>query len=406
MLWNSIGSVFYLGCQWLITILVVRLSTSYADAGLLSLAMSVSNALWGCASLNLRAFQVADGEKKRFTDGDFFLNRMLSCGLAMLICLVFVTLSGYSQYERGCIVAFMVFKVSEAVVDIFHGIDQKAWRLDIAGKSFFMRGISIIVAFIIGFMVFQSLLVAILLMCVAVFLIIVFYDYRVCKKAVGIQREAKLSKAVSLIRIGLPLGLYMSLLNIIGALPRISIEKILGEEMLGIFASISTPTVLIMQGASFVFNPLVGLFASSWNNRDGKGFRKVFLLCVAALVLIGVASVMFSIFFGEAALLLLFGESIRSSSGLLLPIVITAVMTAVIWFLGCVYTVVEDFSWIAWSTFASLLLCLFLSDYLVQSHQLMGAAIATGASLLMEIVLLVSRLTVTIRTHYKRHDEQ
>ena len=37
MLWNSIGSMTYLACQWLITIVVVRLSSGYEDAGLLSL---------------------------------------------------------------------------------------------------------------------------------------------------------------------------------------------------------------------------------------------------------------------------------------------------------------------------------------------------------------------------------
>ena len=37
MLWNSAGSIVYLGCQWLITVLVVRLTVGYDAAGLLSL---------------------------------------------------------------------------------------------------------------------------------------------------------------------------------------------------------------------------------------------------------------------------------------------------------------------------------------------------------------------------------
>ena len=41
MLWNSVGSMTYLACQWLTTVFVVRLSAGYDDAGLLSLAMSV-----------------------------------------------------------------------------------------------------------------------------------------------------------------------------------------------------------------------------------------------------------------------------------------------------------------------------------------------------------------------------
>lgn len=43
MIWNSIGSLTYYGCQWLITILVVRVSDSFEAAGTLSLAMSIAN---------------------------------------------------------------------------------------------------------------------------------------------------------------------------------------------------------------------------------------------------------------------------------------------------------------------------------------------------------------------------
>lgn len=39
MLWNSFGSLFYSGCQWLVTVMVVRLSTSYEAAGILAVAM-------------------------------------------------------------------------------------------------------------------------------------------------------------------------------------------------------------------------------------------------------------------------------------------------------------------------------------------------------------------------------
>lgn len=399
MLWNSIGSFFYLGCQWIITILVVRLSSSYSDAGVLSLAMSVSNALWGCASLNLRSFQVADAVQKRFTDGDFFLNRLFSCCAAVALCLIFVLTSSYDSYESGCIVAFLIFKISEAIVDVFHGIDQKAWRLDIAGKSFLMRGIAIIIAFVVGLTFFDNLLISILLMSVSVYLIIFFYDYRVCENVVGIQKEASLKKAVSLVRIGIPLGLYMALLNVIGAMPRISIEKILGEEVLGVFASISVPTTLIMQGASFVFNPLVGLFASSWKSHDAKGFRKVFVLCVGALAVIAGASVVFAIYLGEMTMVFLFGESIRESCYVLLPVIITAIMTAAIWFLACVYTVVEDFAWIAGSTCVSLVVCLLLSDKLVTMYHMIGAVLATGISLFLEILLLSIRLIIIVRKH-------
>ena len=41
MLWNTVGSVIGLAAQWLVSILIVRLSTNFDDAGAYSLAFSI-----------------------------------------------------------------------------------------------------------------------------------------------------------------------------------------------------------------------------------------------------------------------------------------------------------------------------------------------------------------------------
>ena len=63
MLYNSVGFIVYLFCQWLITIVVVRLS-NYEDAGILSLAMSINNILYAISTFGLRNYQVSDIENK------------------------------------------------------------------------------------------------------------------------------------------------------------------------------------------------------------------------------------------------------------------------------------------------------------------------------------------------------
>ena len=56
ILWNSWGSIFYLGCQWLLTVLVVRLA-GVEESGILSLAMSVSNIWYSLAVYGMRNYQ-------------------------------------------------------------------------------------------------------------------------------------------------------------------------------------------------------------------------------------------------------------------------------------------------------------------------------------------------------------
>ena len=102
MAWNSIGLLFYFGCQWLLTVFVVYFKGGYTDAGILSLAMSLANVLTMVASLNLRTFQVSELEG-RFSDGDFLCNRALASGAALILCIFVVIYKGYSRYEGLCI---------------------------------------------------------------------------------------------------------------------------------------------------------------------------------------------------------------------------------------------------------------------------------------------------------------
>jgi len=60
VIWNSVGAIFFLACHWLITVLVVRLSKDYTNAGVLSLSTSIANifAIIG-VSLSLSARKIA-----------------------------------------------------------------------------------------------------------------------------------------------------------------------------------------------------------------------------------------------------------------------------------------------------------------------------------------------------------
>ena len=52
--YNSFGTMFYYGCQWLTTLLVVRLA-DYADAGVYSIAMTFTAAFAILALYNTRS---------------------------------------------------------------------------------------------------------------------------------------------------------------------------------------------------------------------------------------------------------------------------------------------------------------------------------------------------------------
>ena len=69
MAWNSIGSLFYSGCQWLTTVLIVRLTTGYDAAGVLALAMAVVTAAFAVIMFwqNMRMREVFSDNRKKIS---------------------------------------------------------------------------------------------------------------------------------------------------------------------------------------------------------------------------------------------------------------------------------------------------------------------------------------------------
>ena len=81
-----------------------------------------------------------------------------------------------------CIMLYMVFKLTEAWVDLYHGFEQRNSRMDIGGISLFARGILSVVSFTVALKLTQSVNWGIAIMTITVFIFIVVFDVPYVKK--------------------------------------------------------------------------------------------------------------------------------------------------------------------------------------------------------------------------------
>ena len=96
MIYNSIGIGFYTTCQWLITILIVRIA-GFESAGIYSVAISFTNIFFVLSSFGVKAYQVSDINKK-FDDNIYLSSRVITCVLAFLLCCVTAAFYNYIYY--------------------------------------------------------------------------------------------------------------------------------------------------------------------------------------------------------------------------------------------------------------------------------------------------------------------
>ena len=82
LIWSSTGSLTRTMCNWLMTIAAVRLSTGFDTAGILSLAMSISNLVFPIAEYRLRTVQVTD-VRGEHTSQEYLGMRLIASAAAL-----------------------------------------------------------------------------------------------------------------------------------------------------------------------------------------------------------------------------------------------------------------------------------------------------------------------------------
>ena len=378
IIWNSAGSMVYLITQWLISILVVRLS-GVETAGILTLAMSVNNVFYSIAMQGIRNYQVSD-MKEKYTSGIYVSSRLIICILSFLVCVGYALIAGYSYGSSLCIVAYCLFKMAEAFYDVYAGICQKKWRMDWIGKSWMVKGI-------LSFVVFVAVLV-------------------VAKKLDTIKIHLKEKKNITLMAECFPLLCYQTMSSVIPTIPRLVMEKILGGAALGIYGSVAAPTMIVQMGASYVFNPFITLFAEQYSSGNIRDFWKTFRKCMAAILLISVVALGGGKIFGHWGLELLYGDEVAAHEDLLLPLIGCTILTAIVWFLCALLTVVREIKGLVICNVIILPVSYFGAYLLIQQYGMQGGSISLAVSYLIEIGALWFWLLRKIKQREKQHMEQ
>lgn len=399
IMWNSAGSIVYLLTQWLITILVVRLA-GVSAAGDFTLATSVNNIFYSIAMQGIRNYQVSD-VKGKYKDGTYICSRIMACIFSLVVCTSYCLLIGYSAKQKICIIVYCLFKMAEALYDAYAGVCQKYWRMDYIGKSWMLKGILTFVAFLIILYLSKNLILAILSMVIISFTCILVYDIPRTKEISDIKMVWRDKNNILLIKECLPLLCYLILSTTFPTIPRLFLERELGSYALGIFGSVSTPTLIVQMGASYIFSPFMTLFAEQYNDKDKKAFLGNLKKCFAAIGVLGIVSLVGGGILGKWGLHLLYGQEVAEYVSLLLPLIFCTILTAFVWMLCGLLTVTRNFKGLLISNGMALITSFLISGILIKLFNIQGANLALGISLLVEMVGLYVFLWRNLQNQFR-----
>ncbi len=372
MLWNSVGSLISLVCQWLTTVMVVRLSTGFDAAGTLSLAMAIANVFQPIALFSMRSYQVSD-VKRDTSAREYVAFRLVTIVVAFLAC------ASYSFFTSGAAVMlpvcmYLAYKAGEVFTDVLHGVDQQHMRMDYCGKSMATRGTLSLIGFCAGLVAFDSLEIAIAAMLLLSTPVMV-YDWHRASQFEDIRPSITLHKIGELTGSCFPAVIGTACCSAVVSVARQRLGVLEGQDALGLYASVCTPVVVIQSCIRYIYAPLLGEFASKIDRNDIEGYISLFVKVIAAFVAFSVLGVVGFKLFGRQFLQIVFDAKVASLSSLLDMAIVSVVLCALVSFLSDQLIAFRRLWGVLFGNFAGLCVSLIFSSYFINTYGLNGTSI-------------------------------
>lgn len=395
MLWNSFGSMFYLGCQWLITVLVVRLSSGFDHAGILSLAMSVVGIFGTFANYKMGTYQISDIHHENSL-GEYLAFRCVTLGISFVACISYAFLT-CPPHAIATIALYFAYKGIGLIIDILHGSDQQHRRMDYIGKSFILQGIASIALFSVSFYFTQNLNLAIISMSFGVLAVFVFFDLHKTRAFEPIAPRLSWSKMLFFLKTSLPAVIASVAASAIFTIPKQYLSFAGGDEALGIYSSVAAPALLVQMGATYLYSPLLDIFPKHFFDGSLKDFTKLLLRTIVSIILMTALCWIVLIFIGKQVLVILFGGNIEEFVYLLYPVLIATSATAFLWFFGDLLITLRNFRANFWGNIIALVSVIPLSVICVNIWDMNGVSFAGTGACIVGVAYLSIALAATIR---------
>jgi len=390
IIYNSIGTITYLFCQWLMTFVVVWIS-GYETAGIMSLSISIATTFNVIAGFSVRNYQSSDINGK-YSEKTYIYTRFFTCFLALIITILYAITKKYNIFTFLCIIIFILFKISEAIIDVYHGSLQKKWEFKTIGISFIVRGLILILIFTLCLLISNNLLLSLTFMTITLYLELILYDYKRYRKEFKNIGSFNKYDAISLILECVPLVLSGVIANYIAMYPKVLLEETFGAEILGYYSSVATPALIMQIAISFIYTPLVSLYAEYYNNNEYKRIKKNIMKILLIIVLFVFVGLILSHFVADKILILIFTKKISEYTYLFSGVLLLSGLTATVWFLNMVLVVIRKQTSILISSLISLVFTILFSRLFIDKFYLNGI----NYVLMISNVILILLFLITI----------
>lgn len=399
MFWLTIGTLAYLGGQWLLTVIVVRIS-GQATNGEFTLALSSSAVAYAVVLFGMRPFQISD-TRGEYADSIYLASRLGTSVLATLIFAVSLPFTADVGRLWPLLALFLGFRLTEGWMDVLHGILQNADRMRLAGIALILRAVVECTAFAVTLAVTKSLMAAVAVMfsvSLVALLVLEMPWSRPHRDGVPFADAGGWPRTFRLLKSCSPLLIANLAYSVMLFVPRNAIGTIWGAELLGYYGSIAAPLLLIPVLVSYLYTPFMPLLAEHGLSDRRRELGMLTLRLLAAIVGLLAVALAAVPFVGPPLLSLMFGKGVLDHVEFLWPVAASVSCTALVYLGNAVLTAVRRIRWTLFAGVAALVVVLGTSDYFVRHFGPNGASFALILGQGVQIVVLTVGFLVGLRS--------
>lgn len=386
-LWTILASLIYAGSSFVMQMVTSKF-IGVAEAGVLSLALTIGNQLVTVGFYNIRTFQVSDvTEKYKFSD--YCMLRGITVTAMLIVGILWLAKDSYSSEKIAAIGIVIVFRAAEAVSDLLEGRYQQKGRYDVACRGVFVKDAAYLAAFLIALFVTKSLLIALAALTVTFVGGIIFIDSRLIGDFGGISFQTTWYRQKRLLLEGLPLFVNSFLNAYIINASKYALEKYYDSEMMGIFSPLYMMAFVVNMFAAFVLKPIISVLAEKYTKGDRKGFLKLVVRQFAVISVVTAVCIIGAAIAGIPVLNFLYGVDLSEYRKALYLILLSGGFTALYQLLQYGIIIMRH----QYSTFVccgiTVVITYVITPVLTKRYAVMGAAVSYTISIaLMSILFL------------------
>lgn len=400
--WNILGTGFNAFNSLFFMIMVTRIN-GVDEAGIFTIGFSTACIIYVIGVYAGRIYQVTECNGI-ISDKDYIANRVITTVSMLVFVVGFCFIKRYDFFK--CVVFFLLttFKALEAFSDVIYGVLQKNDKLDIVGKSLFVKSVLSVILFFVIDIFTRSLVITIVSIIIVNLFIIFVYDFRNSVNFIDLSVKINGANVFRIFKSGFFtfaiafLGLYI--LNA----PKYAIDSYLGNDYQTIFGIIVMPATVIGLVAQFLIHPFLNQILDLYKERNFKGLNSLILRLIMAIFGVGVFSSLLAYFLGPEVLGLVYGIDLNLYRlGLLIIIIGSTIYTIGVLYSSILTTVRETFSqfviYIVISVFA-----FFVSNFCTKMGQIYGAIISYLLIMGMQFLIYVIYTNIKLRVIFNRNE--